>query len=117
MTDSHSPFLEEARHRFTLPATGQPVVYFLRLRSGAFYIGASTDLAQRLKDHSAGQAGRTTALDPPVALLRVEAHSTFSFARQREAQLKRWSCAKKSALIRSDFTRLRELSQSRESME
>jgi len=71
-------------------------------------------LAQRLKDHSAGQAGRTTALDPPMALLRVEACSTFAIARQREAQLKRRSRAKKSALIHSDLVRLRKLSRSRE---
>jgi putative endonuclease len=35
-------------------------------------------------------------------------------ARRREAQLKRWSRAKKEALIRSDFDHLRKLSQSRD---
>ncbi len=49
-----------------------------------------------------------------MALLRVEACSTFAIARQREAQLKRRSRAKKSALIHSDLVRLRKLSRSRE---
>lgn len=93
---------------------GTCVVYFLRLRSGALYIGASEDLEQRLQDHVSGQACRTTALDIPVDLLRVEIYPTFSEARHREAQLKRWSRPKKEALLLGDFDRLRELSQSRD---
>ena len=93
---------------------GTPVVYLLRLRSGIIYIGASEDLEQRLVDHASGQACRTTQLDPPVALLRVEEFSTFSSARTREAQLKRWSRAKKEALLKGEFERLHALSKSRE---
>src|SRR5205823_6211110 len=93
---------------------GSPVVYFLRLRSGIVYIGASEDLDQRLDDHASGQACRTTQLDPPVALLRLEAFPTFSDARTRAAQLKRWSRAKKEALIKVELKRLHALSQSRE---
>jgi putative endonuclease len=93
---------------------GTAVVYFLRLRSGILYVGASVDLGQRLEDHVSGQACRTTTLDPPSALLRVEVCPTFSEARQREAQLKRWSRPKKEALIRGDFEHLRKLSQSRD---
>ena len=74
---------------------GTPVVYFLRLRSGVSYIGTSTDIEQRLDDHASGQACGTTALNRPVALLGVEVCSTFTEARQREAQLKRWSRAKR----------------------
>jgi putative endonuclease len=93
---------------------GTAVVYFLRLRSGILYVGASVDLGQRLEDHVSGQASRTTALDPPSALLRAEVCPTFSEARRREAQLKRWSRPKKEALIRGDFDRLRNLNQSRD---
>lgn len=93
-------------------ASGQSVVYFLQLKSGVFYIGSSTDLLQRLDDHSSGQACRTTQDDPPVAVLRIEIHPTFTAARRREAQLKRWSPAKKSALIRGEVAHLRRLSRS-----
>lgn len=89
---------------------GMSVVYFLRLRSGIPYIGVSADLEQRLQDHISGRACRTTTLDPPVALLRVEGCATFAEARRREAQLKRWSRAKKKALIRGDFAVLKKLS-------
>jgi putative endonuclease len=93
---------------------GTFVVYFLRLRSGVPYVGASADLEQRLDDQASGQAGRTTRLDPPISLLRFEAYPTFPAARRREAQLKRWSRAKKEALLRGDLVTLRALSQSRE---
>jgi predicted GIY-YIG superfamily endonuclease len=94
---------------------GTCVVYFLRLRSGALYIGASEDIEQRLDDHCSGQACRTTQLDPPVSFLRIETFASFSEARMREAQLKRWSRGKKEALIEDDLKTLRSLSQSRES--
>ena len=94
---------------------GSCVVYFLRLRSGAFYIGVSEDLEQRLEDHASGKACRTTQLDLPVALLRIEILATFSEARTREAQIMRWSRAKKEALIAGALDRLHMLSQSRES--
>jgi predicted GIY-YIG superfamily endonuclease len=93
---------------------GTAVVYFLRLRSGIIYFGASTDFEQRLEDHTSGQACRTTALDPPAAILRVEIFASFSAARSREAQLKRWSRAKKEALIQGDKNQLRALSRSRD---
>jgi putative endonuclease len=96
----------------SLPST--PVVYFLRLRSGQLYIGSSTNLHQRLRDHANGKACRTTRLDSPAALLRVESVASFTDARRREAQLKSWSRAKKEALVRGDSPALRRLSQSRE---
>jgi predicted GIY-YIG superfamily endonuclease len=95
-------------------AKGQAAVYLLQLKSGVIYVGSSTDLEQRLDDHLAGQACRTTRVDPPVAVLWIELQPSFSYARCREAQLKRWSRAKKEALIRGDGPVLRQLSQSRD---
>lgn len=99
---------------FQCPLKGQAIVYFLRLRSGALYIGASCDLAQRLEDHVSGQACRISKVDPPAALLRVEQQPTFPAARDREAQLKRWSRAKQEALVCGDTAGLRSLARSRE---
>ncbi len=84
--------------------------YILRLKSGALYIGATTDLNQRYRDHCSGKACRTTKLDPPVALVHSEEYQTFGEARKREAQIKRWSRAKKEALVSGDTARLHELS-------
>lgn len=88
-------------------------LYILRLRSGGLYIGATTDLNRRYRDHCSGNACRTTTIDPPVKLLYSEEHVTFSHARKREAQIKRWTRAKKEALISGDLKGLRHLSKTR----
>ena len=109
-----NPLLMEARRQFQGLAKSKAVVYFLRLKSGVIYIGSSTDLEQRLDDHFAGQACRTTRLDPPLSVLRIEICQSFPEARQREAQLKGWSRAKKEALLRGDLQTLSALSESHE---
>jgi putative endonuclease len=83
------------------------------LKSGNLYIGTTTDLDQRCKEHFAGKACRTTKIDPPVALVHSETYETYSGARKREAQVKRWSRAKKEALISGDIAKLKEISKSR----
>ena len=93
---------------------GRSAVCFLQLRSGTIYIGASEDLDQRLDEHASGQACRTTQLDPPVAILRVEVFSTLAEAHGREEQLKKWSRGKKEALVSGNTERLRALSCSRD---
>ena len=87
-------------------------VYFLRLKSGNLYIGATTNLNQRCKEHFAGKACRTTKIDSPVALVYIEKFDTFSEARKRESQIKHWSRAKKEALIVGDIEKLQNLSKS-----
>ena len=80
--------------------------YILRLRSGCLYPGSTTALARRLDEHRTGKGGRTTALDPPAELAYSEEFLTFGAARRREAQVKRWSRAKKEALVAGDCARL-----------
>jgi putative endonuclease len=91
-------------------------LYILRLKSGQLYIGSTTDLDQRYKDHCSGKACRTTQSDPPQKLLYTEEFDSFSDARKREAQVKRWTRAKKEALIAGDFEKLRSLTKSRKKL-
>ena len=95
-------------------ARGMSFVYILHLRSGVFYTGCSTDFERRFHDHQNGTACRTTQIDPPVALLWIEIHPDFATARKREAQIKKWSRAKKEALVSGNQDRLRSLSKSRD---
>jgi len=83
--------------------------YILRLKSGMLYCGSTTNLNQRYHDHTAGKACRTTKLDPPVEIIYSEEHPTFSEARTREAQVKRWTRAKKEALANGNFEELKKL--------
>jgi putative endonuclease len=87
--------------------------YILRLQSGALYPGATKNLEDRYKDHCSGEACRTTKFDPPVGLVYSETFESFPKARQREAQIKRWSRAKKESLVSGDMIKLKELSKSR----
>jgi len=87
--------------------------YILRLCSGTLYPGATKNIEERYKAHIAGKACRTTKLDPPVSLVYKEEFQTFSEARRREAQIKRWSRSKKEALVSDDLAKLKELAKSR----
>jgi putative endonuclease len=87
--------------------------YILRLQSGSLYPGVTVDLKQRYEEHCSKRACRTTTLDPPVALVYSEEYETFSEARLRESQVKRWSRAKKEALVSGDLSSLRSLSKSK----
>ena len=91
--------------------------YILRLRSGTLYPGATKNLEERYKAHIAGKACRTTKLDPPLKIVYSESLPTFSDARKREAQIKRWSRAKKEALVAGDLVGLRNLSRSKSKKE
>ena len=87
-------------------------LYILRLKSGSLYVGCTKDIQKRFQDHLNGNACRSTNIDPPVSLVHTETFDDFSEARKREAQIKRWSRAKKEALIVGDFDKLQSLSRS-----
>ena len=84
--------------------------YILRLRSGRLYSGSTTDLERRIEEHRHGKGGHTTASDPPAELVFHEEFPAFGDARRREAQVKRWSRAKKESLVAGDKTALRRCS-------
>jgi predicted GIY-YIG superfamily endonuclease len=88
-------------------------LYILRLKSGQLYVGATTDLDQRYKDHCSGKACWTTQLDPPQKLLYSEELDSFSDACKREARVKRWSRGKREALASGDLKTLRQLANRR----
>ncbi len=91
-------------------------VYILRLKSGGQYIGSSTDIECRYAEHMSGHACRTTRIDPPIKLIYAERFDALPGAKNRESQLKRWTRAKKEALISGDKEALTSLSRSRKSM-
>jgi putative endonuclease len=69
-----------------------------------------------MADHTAGIGCKTTRDDKPQRMLLAEPHPTLSAARKREAQIKRWSRAKKEAFVTRDMGALKRLSKSREPM-
>lgn len=95
------------------PITSGFSVYILRCADGAYYVGSTSDLASRVATHNAGRGPGFTARRRPVELMYSEPFDTMGQARQREIQLKKWSRAKKEALIGGDVRALHELSRRR----
>jgi predicted GIY-YIG superfamily endonuclease len=86
-------------------------VYILSCTNGSFYVGHSIDPQRRLMRHAAGIGAQHTGYPPERTVYR-ESFATEAEAMRRERQLKRWSHAKKEALINGDMDRLRILSRS-----
>ncbi len=86
------------------------IVYILRCSDGRYYVGTTrASLEERVAQHNAGTFGGFTKRRRPVELVYSQAFQTAADAIAAERQLKGWSRAKKEALIRGDFTRLKRL--------
>lgn len=84
-------------------------LYILRCADDSLYIGHTDDLATRMQQHHSGALGGCTATRHPLTLVFVSEHETRLEALERERQIKRWTRAKKEALIAGDWDRLRQL--------
>jgi len=93
---------------------GLAFVYILQTVDGALYIGQTRDIAERLRKHGYGLGSKFTSDHHAPRLVYCEGPMTFGNAIHREAQLKRWTRAKKEALIKGDLECLNTLSKSRE---
>ena len=87
----------------------QHCTYILQCADGSYYVGSTSHLDARFRIHCTGQGPQYTALRLPVRLEYHEAHLTLEAAVRRERQLKKWSRAKKQALIAGDLVRLKQL--------
>jgi putative endonuclease len=86
-------------------------LYIVRCSDGSYYIGTTrTALEIRIAEHNAGTLGGYTSTRRPVTLVYSQWFDRITDAIENERKLKRWSRAKKEALIRSDFEALRHLS-------
>jgi len=88
-------------------------VYLLRCSNGAYYLGHTDNVSRRLKEHNAGCGAEYTKKYRPVGLVFKEPFESESAAIKREKQIKRWSHAKKTALINGDIRTLRSLAKRR----
>ncbi len=84
-------------------------VYVLRCTDGSFYVGETNDVLSRLARHNNGTGATHTAMRRPVQLVYVEEYSNRDDCLKRERQLKRWTRAKKEALVAGDATTLKTL--------
>jgi putative endonuclease len=92
-------------------------VYIQECSDHSYYVGSTTDLAQRIDQHQQGTLSGYTARRRPVVLKWYGETNDIRYAIAAERQIKGWSRAKKEALIRGDWKALHELSLSTEARE
>jgi putative endonuclease len=82
----------------------------VRCSDGTLYVGHTNNVRGREKTHNEGHGSRYTAQRRPVKLVYSESHDLLDAAIARERQLKRWTTAKKEALIAGELATLKSLS-------
>ena len=89
-------------------------VYILHCADGRFYVGSTREsLEHRVAEHNAGSYDGYTKSRRPVRLAWSAHFPNVTDAIAAERQLKGWSRAKKTALIRGDIDLLKRLSRNR----
>ena len=79
---------------------------------GTYYVGSTTDLNQRIIDHNEGRYEGYTSTRLPVKLLWSSEFSDIRYTFEYERKIKKWSRAKKEALMKGDYDQLHLLSRS-----
>ena len=90
-----------------------PCMYILECADGSFYTGSTKYLRNRIEQHKNGDGAEYTKLHLPVKLVYYETFDRIDKAFYREKQIKRWSRAKKIALIKNDIELLKKLSKNK----
>lgn len=85
-------------------------VYILECANGHYYIGSTNNLRLRLQEHETERGSQYCKIYHPFKLVYTEEFDRLDKAFEREQQLKKWSHAKKEALIRGDLELLKQLS-------
>jgi predicted GIY-YIG superfamily endonuclease len=90
----------------------QSWAYILLCSDGSYYVGCTTDLQRRIAQHDSGVFGGYTSKRRPVRLVWSQEFSDIHDAVETERRIKKWTRAKKEALISSDFELLHQWSRS-----
>jgi len=86
----------------TLPLSDLPTsgwcCYLLLCGGNSYYCGITSDLGQRVRDHTSGKGGGYTKGTKPRTLDWYERHDDRGSAAAREKQIKNWNKTKKLKL-------------------
>jgi putative endonuclease len=89
----------------------QYFVYILKCNDNTYYTGVTNDVQRRFLEHQNGDdVDSYTYKRRPVELVFYAEFSDIRTAIEKEKQVKKWSKAKKEALINNQFDLLPELS-------
>ena len=90
-------------------------IYMLRCADDSYYVGSATgdDLTRRIAEHQSGTYPGYTSTRRPVLLVWSEHFEQITDAIAVERKIKGWSRAKKEALIRGDWSDIKQLAKRR----
>ncbi|OGK35726.1 hypothetical protein A3F59_02395 [Candidatus Roizmanbacteria bacterium RIFCSPHIGHO2_12_FULL_38_13] len=85
--------------------------YILRCSDKSLYCGMTSNLEKRLKEHNSNgsRGAKYLRAKKPVILVYSETYLDIKTAMNREFQVKKWTKAKKEALINGDLELLKTL--------
>ena len=90
-------------------------VYIVCCADRSYYVGSTrSSLELRIAQHNEGTFGGYTSTRRPVTLVFHQEFGRITDMISAERQVKRWTRAKKEALIRGDFDALRLLARGRD---
>jgi putative endonuclease len=81
-------------------------MYILQCSDGSYYVGSTSDLDKRVREHNEGRGSKYTARRRPVKLVFAAKFATISEAYEREKQVQGWGRKKREALIRGAYDAL-----------
>ena len=85
-------------------------VYILKCSDNTHYTGITSNLDKRLIEHKSGKHQDSyTYKRRPIELVFYATFTAINLAIQSEKQIKKWSKAKKEALINGEFEKLQNL--------
>ena len=110
---SPHPELVEGGGRRSDRAAMTAFVYILRCADKSYYVGSTRkSLEARVAEHNVGIFGGFTKSRRPVELVFQQSFERIDDAIAAERQIKGWTRAKKEALMRGDWQRLKHLAAS-----
>ena len=79
-------------------------LYIAECKGGTLYVGIAIDVTKRIKEHNNTSKCRYTRFRKPVKLVYSEFCESYSIARKRELEVKRFSRQKKLELAGKDLS-------------
>jgi len=86
-------------------------LYILQCSDETYYTGSTRNLEKRLSEHQSGQGANYTKTRLPVTLVYQEYFLNIADAFYFEKKIKKWSHAKKKAMIENKWELLPKLSE------
>ncbi|MDW5288737.1 GIY-YIG nuclease family protein [Formosa sp. PL04] len=86
-------------------------LYILQCSNGTYYTGSTKNLEKRLSEHQSGKGANYTKMRLPVNLVFQAYFLNIEDAFYYEMKIKKWSHAKKKAMIDNNWELLPKLSE------